>query len=543
MLMGEYYHEGLKTVIATFGSLFNDVVIHRYTDFSDSTPDVDAYLRVPIAFGQVDKMLARVRATPSFNNKELITLPRMSYDIGSMSYDSTRKLNKMHNVYTRDLDGTLEQTWTPVPYDISINLYALTTNLEDCLQIVEQIVPFFQPDFNVQIVELGDINRDMKFTLTSVDISDDYEGDFESTRYITATLSFVVKAQLYGPLNTTKIIKKSMVNILTPSWDCYQLSETVVPFSAEESDPHIVESKKGSCYVRDTSAPYHTSYITKCYFSEDNDTYMVYRNYEIANKLYRPIYNIPLRRLFRYYPEISDWAPDDSSIISTNRKMLSYDLGTDELLGITSDYTTTETKTIKSWNYLPIESAKKSKLMTTTIESYQVACAYTEAELNSLMTSRIYSEIYGVESGSLFTLDSSGIWNTNPEPKFRDSGVFLYDLISNTLGYFDTSSSFRQFETREIINTISSNKNIISNSITIQTMIFDKDGTSLDTYTGTGHTILDLSKNETHIINPITGVVNFGIEFSPNPNTIIYDEISANFWYVPTNNTYMRITQ
>mgnify|MGYP001261563378 CR=1 FL=1 len=204
-----FYNESMRRMTIGFGQIFNNVQIKR----KDSNGSVVQSIRVPLAYGPKEKFLVRLDQQASLNNREFsITLPRMGFDISGISYDASRKLTrtqKFKRVKT-DKDGkVLDFNYSPVPYNISYKLYTFTASAEAGLQIIEQILPFFQPDFTVTVNVIPDLNikRDVPVVLNSVDYEDTYTGNFTSRRAVIYTLNFTAKMYLYGPSSTQKVIK------------------------------------------------------------------------------------------------------------------------------------------------------------------------------------------------------------------------------------------------------------------------------------------------------------------------------------------------
>ena len=205
-----FYHEIMRRTIIGFGSLFNDITI-KHTNDSDSTV---SNLKVPLAYGPVQKFLARLEQQPSLDNREFaVTLPRIGFEIAGLEYDPTRKLNKVQKFrqVKEGEDGkVINYQYTPVPYNISYNLFCFTATAENGLQIVEQIVPFFQPDYTVTInmvPNLG-IKRDVPIVLNSTRYEDSYDGAFTQRRAVIYTLNFTAKTYLFGPMSNQKVVKK-----------------------------------------------------------------------------------------------------------------------------------------------------------------------------------------------------------------------------------------------------------------------------------------------------------------------------------------------
>jgi hypothetical protein len=210
----DFYHGTLRRYVIMFGNLFNEIQIDRY----NTTGTKIQTLNVPIEYGPKQKFIQRVTSDPTLNREISVTLPRLGFEFTSMTYAPSRKLNSAHKI-TRGVDtGGLDFNfmYTPVPYDFNFSLHVLVKNTEDGTQIVEQIVPFFTPDFTVtmkMIPELS-LNMDVPIELISVTSDDSYEGDFESRRIQTWQLDFVIKGYLFGPIKKFKYIVREDVNLI-----------------------------------------------------------------------------------------------------------------------------------------------------------------------------------------------------------------------------------------------------------------------------------------------------------------------------------------
>ena len=209
-MFGNYfYNESMRRMTIGFGQIFNNIQIKR----KDSTGKVIQTIRVPLAYGPKEKFLVRLDQQSSLSNREFaITLPRMGFEISSIAYDPTRKLTRIQRfkrVKTNKDGKVLDFNYTPVPYNISYNLYSFTASAEAGLQIIEQILPFFQPDFTVTINAIPDldIKRDIPIVLNSVNYEDTYSGDFTTRRAVIYTLNFTAKTDLFGPSTSQKVIK------------------------------------------------------------------------------------------------------------------------------------------------------------------------------------------------------------------------------------------------------------------------------------------------------------------------------------------------
>ena len=209
-MFGNYfYNESMRRMTIGFGQIFNNIQIKR----KDDTGKVIQTIRVPLAYGPKEKFLVRLDQQSSLDNREFaITLPRMGFEIAGISYDPTRKLTRIQKFkqVKSNKDGkVLDFNYTPVPYNISYNLFSFTASAEAGLQIIEQILPFFQPDFTVTINAIPDLNikRDIPIILNSVNYEDTYSGDFTTRRAVIYTLNFTAKTYLFGPSTSQKVIK------------------------------------------------------------------------------------------------------------------------------------------------------------------------------------------------------------------------------------------------------------------------------------------------------------------------------------------------
>ena len=214
-MFGNYfYNESMRRMTIGFGQIFNNIQIKRKND----TGKVIQTIRVPLAYGPKEKFLVRLDQQSSLNNREFaITLPRMGFDIAGITYDASRKLTRTQKFkkVKSDTDGKiLDYNFSPVPYNISYNLYSFTASAEAGLQVIEQILPYFQPDFTVTVNAIPelDIKRDIPIVLNSVDYEDTYSGNFETRRAVIYTLGFTAKTYLFGPASTQKVIKTTQAD-------------------------------------------------------------------------------------------------------------------------------------------------------------------------------------------------------------------------------------------------------------------------------------------------------------------------------------------
>lgn len=212
----EFYHGLMKKYVVYFGSLFNDITISR----EDQNGDVIQQLAVPISYGPKHKFIARLEQDPDLNRETAITVPRLSFEIAGLTYDPARKFPTMNRIVKQSgtSDSRGDSIYTPVPYNINFNLSIYAKNVEDILKIMEQILPFFTPEWTstLDLVPSMGISVDIPVILNNVSMSDQYESSYESInrRYIVHTLSFTMKSYFYGPLQPSKgLIKRVIVNM------------------------------------------------------------------------------------------------------------------------------------------------------------------------------------------------------------------------------------------------------------------------------------------------------------------------------------------
>jgi len=211
-----FYHEILRKTIISFGTLFNTISI-KHTDSDD---DVGSVIRVPLAYGPTQKFLARLEQQPDLNRATQITLPRMSFEFIGLTYDPSRKVTTTQTFIAPDSStkSTEKKAYMPVPYNMNFELSIMTKLNDDALQIVEQIVPYFQPAYalTVDLVKSIGEKRDIPVILENITMDDQYEGDFSTRRVLLYTLRFSAKTYLFGPVSSTAadIIKKVSIGYI-----------------------------------------------------------------------------------------------------------------------------------------------------------------------------------------------------------------------------------------------------------------------------------------------------------------------------------------
>ena len=214
-----FYHKSIRNTVIAFGTIFNNINIKRL----DSSGNPLQTIRVPLSYAPKEKFIARLDQNANLTGSDssvAITLPRMSFDVNSYSYDPSRKLNKNQKVsVAKNATGDEKRVFTqhsPVPYDVGFELNVFTATSDDGLQIIEQILPYFQPDYTVTMIidkDIMDTKRDIPFILESVDYEDSYQGAMTDRRRIIYTLKFTAKIYLYGPIGSSAIIRKSSVDL------------------------------------------------------------------------------------------------------------------------------------------------------------------------------------------------------------------------------------------------------------------------------------------------------------------------------------------
>ena len=208
MLGQQFYHETIRKIIVAFGTTFNNIQLVR----KDGSGNIVQSMKVPLAYGPREKFLVRLRSDADLSSKVAVTLPRIGFEIQNLTYDATRKLNrvqKFKKVNAGNNTRSIDTQYMPVPYNLDVVLYILAKQSDDALQIVEQILPYFQPDYTITVNDMADmgIKRDVPIILNGISYEDSYEGDFEQRRALIYTMNFTCKFYLYGPVTSSNIIR------------------------------------------------------------------------------------------------------------------------------------------------------------------------------------------------------------------------------------------------------------------------------------------------------------------------------------------------
>ena len=212
MLGSHFYNEIIRRNIIGFGTLFNNITLKKVDPSDNSVLEEE---KVPLAYGPKAKFLTRLEQNPDVSRKIAITLPRLYFEMTGIGYDAQRKTSPVQKYRTiiQD-DGTeVKEQYVPVPYNIEFELGIIAKSQDDGLQILEQILPYFQPAFNITLNMIPDMNekKDVAIVLNSVQYDDAWDDTFLERRYITWTLSFTCKSYIYGPFDQSSVIKKAII--------------------------------------------------------------------------------------------------------------------------------------------------------------------------------------------------------------------------------------------------------------------------------------------------------------------------------------------
>jgi len=233
-----FYHALIRKYVALFGTLFNDVYINR----PDAARNIINTIKIPVSYGPRDKVLAKLTADPNLDRMPAISLPRMSFEIASISYASSRKLTTVGKRTAKNTENPdqLQYIYNPVPYDIDFTLSIMVKNTDDGARIVEQILPFFTPEWTttVQLIPDMDIVMDIPVILNNVVLDDQYESNFETRRVLIWTLTFTMKAYLFGPIKKSAVIKFANTNLFSSLSANSRVSNiTIEPGLTANGDP------------------------------------------------------------------------------------------------------------------------------------------------------------------------------------------------------------------------------------------------------------------------------------------------------------------
>ena len=270
-----FYHEILRKTIVAFGTLFNGISIQKI----NSQGAVTSIIEVPLAYSSTQKFLARLEQSPDLNKPVQITLPRMSFEFTGLFYDSQRKVTTTQFFVSKDSNNNeLRRAYMPAPYNMEFELNVYTKTNDDMLQIVEQILPYFQPHYTLTVDLIDKIGekKDVPIILNSLSMNDTYEGDFSIRRALIYTLKFTAKTYLFGPVSnedvSKDIIKKVNIGLVSgelTSSPRRELTYSVEPVAIKSYTNNIVSTltediniSSSKIRVSDSSTIPVSSYIT-----------------------------------------------------------------------------------------------------------------------------------------------------------------------------------------------------------------------------------------------------------------------------------------
>lgn len=207
-----FYHKLTRKYVVLFGTMFNNITLVKTNQ--DSGAEIER-MKIPITYAPKEKYISRLRSDPDLQRQIQIRLPRLSFELTGMAYDATRKQNSLLKVAKSNSSSTGKSSYMHVPYDLTFELNLYARNIDDGTQIIEQILPYFTPDYTVTINPVNSLGvlKDIPITLDSVQYNIEHEGNFDAVRFVTWTLSFTMKVDFFGPVSNPKIIRKVIANI------------------------------------------------------------------------------------------------------------------------------------------------------------------------------------------------------------------------------------------------------------------------------------------------------------------------------------------
>jgi hypothetical protein len=231
-----FYHGITRKAIVAFGVMFNNLVVRR----KNASNKIVEIIRVPLAYAPKNKMLSRINRLPTPEQPYIeVQLPRMSFEVIAFEYDGLRKINLMNQAKTIVSQTQANRIFGPVPYNLTLNLYVYAKNQDDALQLFEQIVPAFNPDFNVTVNYIPELNikHDLPIILNSVTYDDQYEGQLQENRMLIYTFTFTMKLYYYGPVETQGIIRTAISNVFNDSSLTTRIDKYTVTTSPADAEP------------------------------------------------------------------------------------------------------------------------------------------------------------------------------------------------------------------------------------------------------------------------------------------------------------------
>jgi hypothetical protein len=296
-----FYHEIFRRTIIGFGTLFNNVQVKKTND----NGQVTSIIKVPLSYGPIQKFLARIEQQPDLNKPVQITLPRMSFEFVGLNYDSTRKLTTTQTFLSpsEDNSNTIKKTYFPVPYNMEFELNIMCKINDDMLQIIEQILPYFQPSFTVTVDLVKTIGekRDIPITLNNISMQDDYDGEFTNRRALIYTLRFTAKTYLFGPVLSgaeKDIIQKVSLGFIAgdSKSTTRDLTYSVEPVATKSYTNNIVTTLSSDIDLADSIIEVDDSLNIplKSFITINDETFQVTKKVENKLTVSRGSYNTPI---------------------------------------------------------------------------------------------------------------------------------------------------------------------------------------------------------------------------------------------------------
>lgn len=207
-----FYHKLIRKYVVLFGTMFNNITLVKTNQ--DTGLEIER-MKIPITYAPKEKYISRLRSDPDLQRQIQVRLPRLSFELTGMAYDATRKQNTLLKVAKSNSATSGKSSYMHVPYDLTFELNLYARNIDDGTQIIEQILPYFTPDYTVTINPVNSLGvlKDIPITLNSVQYNIEHEGNFDAIRFITWTLNFTMKVDFFGPVSNPKIIRKVIANI------------------------------------------------------------------------------------------------------------------------------------------------------------------------------------------------------------------------------------------------------------------------------------------------------------------------------------------
>ena len=287
-MLGTYtYNKIIRKCVIGFGTLFNNIEVRK----ENKDGSVYSRMKVPLAYGPRQKFLARLEQQADLNQKVAITVPRLSFEMTGISYDSTRKLSPITINTKGESNSVTRKQFTPVPYNIDFELNVISKTNDESLEILEQIVPVFQPSYQmtIKLVEEMADYRDIPIVLNSISYSDDYEGSFDERKITLVTMQFTCKTYIFGPVGTSGPIKKAKADVYTtmPSATATrQVAYQVTPRALEDKNKDGTTELAGAITTRNLTIEVvdYTNIPTQSYIEVGNEV-MYVKSKSSPNKL------------------------------------------------------------------------------------------------------------------------------------------------------------------------------------------------------------------------------------------------------------------